>query len=63
MEAGPDLEAVPTGTHPASKVFDITVKLDLGKADQHEWNGSLMLELSSKPLDSQFLQWSLPSVL
>lgn len=40
MEAGPDLEAVHTGTHPASKVFDITVKMDPGKAGQHEWNGS-----------------------
>lgn len=62
MEAGLDLEAVPSGTHPASKVFDITVKTNPGKGNQHEWN-RFVLELGSKPLDSQFLWWSLLSVL
>jgi hypothetical protein len=54
MEAWLDLEAVPTGTHPTSKVFNITVKMNPGKAGQQKWN---------KALDSQFLQWSLLSVL
>lgn len=59
-KAGLDLEVAPR-THPASTVFEMTVKMNPGKAGRCEWNrpcGELASapELGFKPPDFRFLQ-------